>query len=242
VTKTAIFVEGQTELIFVRELLLKVFDYQNIWLECYTLFTDSKFHSTEYAYPNPSANSYFQIINVGSDANVLTRMLRRKEYMLNAGFSKIIGLRDMYSLEYRKQSGGKIDPAVTDKFKKGYSAQIKSPELMHFCFAIMEVEAWILGFDGCFEKIDDGLTQEYILHQLNHALNKLDPETHFFHPAEIIENLFALVGKNYSKSKGDVNQILGVITKEDFMQLYKANKCASFTQFCDCLPLPQWVN
>ena len=44
------FVEGQTELIFVRELLLKVFDFQNISLEYFNLVTDSNLRPAEYTF------------------------------------------------------------------------------------------------------------------------------------------------------------------------------------------------
>ncbi len=57
--KTAIFVEGQTELIFVRELLLKVFDFQNISLECFNLVTDSNLRPAEYAFSNAEAEYFF---------------------------------------------------------------------------------------------------------------------------------------------------------------------------------------
>ena len=52
--KIAIFVEGQTELIVVREYLLKWFNYENIEIECRTLFTDSKFHAFPYDFATPS--------------------------------------------------------------------------------------------------------------------------------------------------------------------------------------------
>jgi len=133
--KTAIFVEGQTELIFVREMLLKMFGYQNISLECYTLFTDSNFNSTEYPFPNPEAEYYFQIINVGNDASVLTRMLRRQRQLFKSGFSKIIGLRDMYSREYRKLSkGAEINQELNQKFILAHRNQITSTNVFFlFC-------------------------------------------------------------------------------------------------------------
>ena len=62
--KIAIFVEGQTELIFVREYLLKQFEYQGIDLECRNLFKDEKIQSAEYDFPNNEAEIHFQIINV----------------------------------------------------------------------------------------------------------------------------------------------------------------------------------
>jgi hypothetical protein len=39
--KVAVFVEGQAELILVRELLLKMYDYQDIGINCYNLICDN---------------------------------------------------------------------------------------------------------------------------------------------------------------------------------------------------------
>lgn len=234
--KTAVFVEGQTELVFVREFLLKVFEYQNIDVDCYTLFTDSKFILTEYPYPNPVAEFHFQIVNIGNDVSVLTRMRNRYLLLVNAGFQKIIGLRDMYSKQYRELAGNnRISLDINEKFRAGYLKQIENYGLMHFCFAIMEIEAWILGLCQCFERIESELTTQHIYKKLQYDLNGVDPETHFFHPANEIEKIFSLAGKNYNKSKGDISNILSRLGKDDFSYLYHENKCQSFNEFCDCL-------
>ncbi|SEW40281.1 protein of unknown function [Chitinophaga sp. YR573] len=237
-TKTAIFVEGQTELIFVRELLLKVFEYQNISLECFTLFTDVNFHATEYAFPNEHADHYFQIINVGSDQSVLTRILKREPQMKNAGFERIIGLRDMYSGEYRNLvKNQKIDDKINQKFIEGHRSQIKSDNIF-FSFAIMEIETWLLGLRKSFERMDNRLTPAFIHQHLGFDLNVDDPENIFFHPADNVEEIFKLVGQKYSKSKGDINALVSHIEKDDYLELLGSDKCQSFKEFYEYLQIP----
>jgi hypothetical protein len=234
--KTAIFVEGQTELIFVREFLLKMFEYQNVAIECFNLFTDSNFHPTEYAFPNDAAEYFFQIINVGNDQGVLTRMLRREKFMWDSGFNRIIGLRDMYSKQYRDEvKDHKISEEVNKKFVEGHGQQLKSKDAF-FIFAIMEVEAWLLGLRDCFEKMDNRLTIEYIEQKLGFNLDKIDPETFFFHPADKVDSIFKLIGKNYNKSKGDINALASFIDKIDYKELISSTKCTSFRNFVSCLP------
>ncbi|MDI9365395.1 MAG: DUF4276 family protein [Flavobacterium sp.] len=235
--KTAIFVEGQTELIFVRELLLKVFQYQNIALDCFTLFTDGKFNTTEYPFSNAGANFYFQIINVGNDASVLSRIVRREQRLWKEGFIRIVGLRDMYSKDYRDAvMNSTINQLVNEQFIKGTRARINSDKV-YFCFAIMEVEAWILGLRESFLKLDATLTADYIKTQLGLNLVDNDPEITYFHPAAIVEKVFALANRKYDKSKGEASAILNSIDREDFISLYKSNKCASFKEFCDFLSI-----
>ena len=236
--KTAIFVEGQTELVFVRELLLKVFEYQRIALECYTLFTDSSFIPAEYAFPNQEAEYFFQVINVGNDQSVLSRILRREEYMRHEGFVRIIGLRDMYSRQYREEAQNhKIDPILNQKFIVGARAQIKSTNT-YFSFAIMEVEAWLLGLRKVFAKMDERLTAEFIEEKLGFNLDTIDAEEAFFHPANQVNDLFGLIGKHYNKSKGDINAIVSHIAREDYFELLESDKCASFKEFLHFLDLP----
>ena len=200
--KTAIFVEGQTELVFVREYLLKEFDYQNIAIECYTLFTDSNFHPTEYAFPNNTATYHFQIINVGNDNAVVSRILRREKYLWNAGFSRIIGLRDMYSKSYREtvKEVGVIDVDLNEEFKRSTKEQIvnsaEKPSQIDFTFAIMEAESWVLGFHNCFEKINPLLTVRHIEEHLGFNLEEINPETTFFHPAKIMEQIYDLANES----------------------------------------------
>jgi hypothetical protein len=235
--KTAIFVEGQTELVFVREYLLKSFNYQDISIECYTLFTDVSLNKTEYAFPNSIANNFFQIINVGGDNSVLTRMLNREQYLWNVGFNRILGLRDMYSKNYRELTSkqGQIDESLNKEFIQETYNTLQSraiyPDKIDFCFAIMEGESWILGFHDCFEKINPLLNSTYINEKLGFDLEKLDPEITFFHPANVVKDIYQLVGENYSKSKGNIEAIMSTLQDEDFINLLNSGKCNSFKDF-----------
>lgn len=235
--RIAIFVEGQTELIFVREFLLKYFNYQNLSIECFTLFTDSCHLPTEYSFGNKEDIEYhFEILNVGNDKSVITRIKRRAQYMWDAGFERIIGLRDLYSKEYREAVQGQyIDPNENEKFVQGYRSQLNSDKIC-FSFAIMETEAWLLGLVDIFERMNSKLTIKYIEQQLGYNLESIDPETEFFHPAKEIDKIFKLAGfGSYDKSKGDVNSIVSYIHREDYITLLESNKCNSFKEFVSFL-------
>jgi hypothetical protein len=236
VIKTAIFVEGQTELVFIREYLLKMFDYQNIWLECYTLFADNNFNTTEYSFPNDTASHYFQIINVGNDNAVLSKLLKREQHLWNNGFHKIFGIRDMYSLQYREVvQNATISEGVNLKFTETARHTIdtlaEKAENNHFHFAIMETEAWQLGLKNCFTYLYRDLNTAFIAEKLGINLDQTDPEKTFFHPAAIIEDIYWLANREYNKSKGDINAIMGNVRKDDFIELSQSDKCRSFNNF-----------
>lgn len=232
--KTAIFVEGQTELIFVREYLLRFFEYQNIDLECRTLFSDGKFGSTEYDFPNSHAEFHFQIINVGGDTAVLSRLLKREKYLRQAGYEKIVGLRDMFTEEYQKLSG-RVDTEINAKFlaasKKAIESRATQPERISLCFATMETEAWMLGMFELLERTDEKLTPDFIQENLGIDLKVTDPETHFYQPSKDLDDIFQLIGKRYTKKKGDVEAIANVSEKADYENLLEKSVCSTFNQF-----------
>lgn len=235
VNKTAIFVEGQTELIFVRDLLMKAYDYQNLYINCFELGSDGSFKDKNSPFGHKSADFYFQIVLVGNDNSVLSAMLRREKWLEQQGFGRIIGLRDMYSADYLKQAGHRmIKNELNEKFIRGHNERIKSQK-MFLCFAIMEIEAWILGIESIFEKMFSELTISYISNKLGYDLSIIDPEHTFFKPSGDVEKIFDLVNYAYNKNIENIYSILGHLSKEDFAQLYNAEKCPSFTTFCNCL-------
>jgi hypothetical protein len=235
--KFAIFVEGQTELITVRELLLRKFNYV-VKIECITLFTEGKLRKVPYDFFNLNAQFHFLIINVGND-KVLSRILRREKLMWSAGYERIIGLRDMYSEEYRDISPQQIDPKATQKLIDDHNETIKNqsqyPEKIVMCFAIMEIEAWFLGMYQIFERLDTRLTVEYIRTQTGIDLEKVNPETEFFHPANQMEAIYKIAGLSYDKSKEVIEAIAKYLKQEDYTDLIKSGKCHSFHKFYQAL-------
>jgi len=238
--KTAIFVEGQTELILVREMLLRLFEYQNICLECFKLLKGNT-RPTEYPFGERSAVYYFQIISVGGDDAVLTSILKLEKYLWNSGFDRIIGLRDMFSKNYRKLSRErKIDLSLNQKFIEGSRKTIEEkaeqPDKIFFSFAIMEAEAWLLGIPIAFERMNEDLTIKNIAKSLNINLNEIDPETEFFHPSNQVKAIFDLTENKYKKRKGDVSALVNCMKKENYDMLHESEKCASFSTFYKHLP------
>ncbi|GHE73123.1 hypothetical protein [Roseivirga thermotolerans] len=236
--KTAVFVEGQTELILIREMLLRHFAYQEVSIACYTLFSDNKLNATDYSFPAPNefAETHFQIINVGGDNAVLTRLLNREQELINAGYDLILGLRDMFSENYIKIVKDRtIKKEISDKFIDGHNQQIRSkatrPESIRFHFAVMEAEAWFLGMPEALTRMDNRLTAEYIEEHRKYNIDEIDPETEFFHPANEVKAIYELVGRRYDKSKGDIDQLVNQVTKEDYETLDSGEKCESFSSF-----------
>ena len=238
--KVVIFVEGNTELIFVREYLRKRFEYEDLEIECRKR-QFNRFDEVPFQIPNPKAKFHFRIIDSGSDVKVLDDILEDEQFLRNLGYQKIIGLRDMYSENYIKivKQSKVIKADINQKFIDGSQARInreaKKPDSISFCFAIMEVEAWLLGIGEIWEK--KGISNQMIFKELGYDLSKIDPEVTFFHPAREVEKILAIAEKNYDKHAKEVESLVGKITKQDFETLIESNKCNSFKQFVSALSI-----
>jgi hypothetical protein len=238
--KIAIFVEGQAELIFVREYLLKRFDYQ-ISLLCQKLLYNERFDNVNYSIDNPDACFHFTIIDVGGDTSVLKNILKHELLLWNSGFDRIVGLRDMFSLEYKKiiKQPPQIKEEVNLNFiktaKNIIQTHAKRPTQIYFHFAIMELEAWFLGIPKLWER--KGLSSQNINEKLKLELSEIDPETTFLHPAETIKDILEIINQNYRKQAGEVESLMGYIEKQDFEDLHNSQKCNSFKEFTSSLAI-----
>ena len=232
--KVAIFVEGQAELIVVREMLLNVFEYQTIEIECRNLLEDWNTAKAEYDFVTPDAKYCFYILNVGNDERVLGAILEQETFLYKNGYHKIIGLRDMYGKKYRDKSK-QIDVTINQKFIAGTQLSInekaQQSSIIAFHYAIMEVEAWFLALPELLIGIDKNLTPSFILENLDIDLHQIDPETTFFHPAKTLNEIFKLIGRSYDKKKGTINELATLYCKDDYLLLGMSKKCKSFVDF-----------
>lgn len=240
--KVAVFVEGKAELRLVRDFLLNTYNWVNIGVECYELHA-SNLTYTQYHYPEEEASRrtcehFYQIVNVGTDASVLSVIRKRLLSLYRENFEKVIGLRDMYCDDYHYACGTprRIMADINQSFIDGHNSIIQTfpdAEKVKFFFAIMEVEAWFLAIPELFTRIDSRLTPEYIQEKLNVNLAN-DPETNIYHPAKTLGEILGLVGRKYGKHEHDISGILSHITPDDFEELMlNPNKCASFTAFIE---------
>ena len=95
--KVAIYVEGITEAAFVYQLIKE--HYQSDWtafrLECLNLDPQEAAKDLR-NYGDEAASDYFLIYDSCSDTAVSSDIMNRINSHLEAGFDKVVGLRDVY--------------------------------------------------------------------------------------------------------------------------------------------------
>lgn len=226
-TKFTVFVEGLAEQIFVRQLIYAWFGYdQNqIGFECLALHK-GKYANAPYDVGDINTSHYFyRIINTGNDNKVVQQVLSLSSNLVSKGFA-VLGLRDMYSQNYlenaKKRQCIEVHQDLNEKFITSVNFHLDSylPSHVrshtHVCFAIMEVETWILAMKGYehdeFDKI--------------------------FHPAETLKKEV----EGYDKHGNQIESLVSTWEKDDFLNLYHSGKCQSFNDFLRLLiPLESWV-
>lgn len=233
--KVCVFVEGQTEQVFVREFLLKWHQYQGVSVECYRILSKSTLPA-EYDIPNPDAHYHYQIVNVGNDGRVLSWLLERVPGLRDEGYEIVVGLRDMYCQKYREKSS-EISADLNQIFRDIVQTEIearlqKGASIVSFHFAVMEIEAWMLAMYPSLLKKFPSLTVENLSSVYDFDA---DIEQTIFHPADTLNEVFMLSGDTYDKHKSDANSILSCIDKSDFELLYNSGRCQSFRLFVDSL-------
>lgn len=226
--KVALFVEGLAEQVFVRDFLIQWYDWDinKVGLACYKLHAGNEYEAP-YQHGTVDSENYFQIFNVGNDSSVLSVMLDRADRLHNAGYSLVVGLRDMFSKVYHQKTFLKnneriIDPELNERFIQSAKEEIEAsskPLELQMHYAIMEVEAWLLGMPKFMEHLQD--------------IN--DPETDTYHPAEKLKELMEAMGSGYDKHSKDVESIIGNLDKKDYLTLYESGRCQSFRKFVDAL-------
>lgn len=185
-----------------------------------------------------NSENYFFLVNVGNDRSVLSSVIGRMKFLQNKGFQLVVGLRDMYSTQYIKDAGKReIVDAVSQKHIESVKSVLQGIEngaFVDFHFAIMEVEAWLLGMSGFLEKVDECLTTEYVRQNVGINLED-DPEKSIFHPAAELGKIYMLVGKQYDKHQSDISAIMSKLNTDDFIKLMESGKCQTFKRFAESL-------
>jgi hypothetical protein len=202
--KIALFVEGQTEQIFIQKLIEQVISPNKVTVSTYQLRAGAK-HTRNLIMLKAQTitqqtDYYFAIYDCGNDSKVKDDIIENSQSMKQKGFSMIIGLRDVYP------NNNKI--AHLRKYLNfGIPAYIPT----HIVLAVNEVEAWFLAEENHYSTIDSRLTLSKVNAIAGIDVSKDSTET-VDHPAKKLQLIY-----RYTKSKHKVNRTVNAL---DYANLY----------------------
>jgi hypothetical protein len=192
--KMAIFVEGYTEVVFMDRLIEEIANENKVRIEWRLIsggVTCPRTSRQIKAAQRDSGQEHFVVIfDCGGDDAVKSRMLMEYPHLTEAGYSKIICVRDVYP---------KFTYAEIPALKATLPKHVKTkPIVVDFILSIMEIEAWFLAEHSHFAKIDPAITLAAIVAGLQFDPEKDDMQLRPT-PADDLNKCYALGAKAYEK-------------------------------------------
>ncbi len=206
--KLAIFVEGLTEQILVRQMLQAVLDRNRIAIQTVKITgghnVRMSFTVMRAAHVDKRTDYFVLVYDCGGETNVKSYMLARRDKLISNGYSMVMGLRDVYP-NFSREEVPKLLRGLNHKLPQKKAAT-------HIYLAIMETEAWFLGEFRHLKKVSRKLTPGFINQHLG-----FNPQTENMEererPAEDMKRVYQLAGHDYTKKRDRLN---AVISKLDF--------------------------
>jgi hypothetical protein len=208
--KIAIFVEGQTEQIFVTKLLVEIAGEKNIGIQQEKSFTKNgkRLFTVIDASSNNTTQKYYALIrDCGGDSCVKSDILDSYLTLGRKEYTQILGLRDVYPT-----------PANNiPKLEQGLKYRVPTGGIpINIILAIMEIEAWFLAEVTHFSLIHPSLTHQLIVDTLSFDPITQDVETRP-HPSQDIKHIYRKAGFSYDKTKSRVQRTIHVL---DYPNIY----------------------
>lgn len=224
--KISIFVEGQTERIFVEKLLSEYFTSGKLKTISCKLIGERLTKILELG-NNINPEFYVLIFDVGGGERAVSVMLERADAMINSqGYNFLFALRDLNPELIANKN------ALIDKIERLF-ANYTFKDRMRFILAIKEIEAWFLGDYNLFSRINPSLTPQYIQSQTGYNLVNDNPED-YDRPAQIIDDISQLIGQRYKKKAKDAYRITHRIDYS-FLCVDALARVRSFAYFLKCI-------
>lgn len=238
--KYAVYVEGQSEMLFVADVLQKYSNYDpsRCGFLCINLNADDYERISFPQQGDMSSMDYYQIVNVNNDNLVVSKLKKDIPSLLAQGYNVIIGLRDVFGDVYKQLMNQKAE-INREMIEKMHSMQLTSIKpngcdcRLHF--AIMEYEAWMLAL---IEQYVVGKNKVFadLCKQLNIDMTSfVAPEESVFHPFPLVQKIFRACGDDYHKHGKESFSFLSTLECGDYDRLRNSGKCASFSKFISSL-------
>lgn len=225
--KLAIFVEGQTEQIFIDRFLREFITNSNLIIESLEASGGKKCprFTTVIAHEVPKPETKYEVLifNSCTDNRVVSDIRERYEGLKNNGYSSFIGIRDLYpDYIYSEKEEAK---------EEAYSV-LENFENITIIFATMEIETWFIAELNHYKNIDTDLTLIKIKEELLLDLENItNIERFIVEPAKKLHEIYQLVSLDYTKNSNST------IEKLDYENLYihTKEKVPSLKELIDTL-------
>lgn len=215
--KVAIFLEGQTEVEFVRHFIEAICGRRAVTYS-FSKQVGGRIEHVEIQHAD-DAVVFVMLVNCQNDDQVKTQIKEQYDSLVRAGYTKIIGLRDVYPLKFSDVD--KIERHLQTGVPKG-----KVDATMYL--AVMEVESWFLDEITHFQRIDQQLTEASVVSAGYDIVNLRGKD--WEHPAETLDAIYKLAGKRYRKKLRYIKRTVGALCANE-LYVSVRGRSESFDRF-----------
>ena len=200
VSKLALFVEGQAELVFVEKLLIELAGFHRISIERQVMHGGRVTHLS----PRGTKDGKFValLVNCECDGKVKSAIQERRSALKDQGYRWILGLRDLRP-EFKLNELGKASVGI----RYGLDDDLAVIDVI---FAVQELEAWFLKETSHFMRISAALTPPVVRQVARVDLDVIRIES-VSNPAVTLDRIYRAGGASYGKSLGDVNRVVAAL-------------------------------
>ncbi|WP_197495932.1 DUF4276 family protein [Methylomonas sp. DH-1] len=200
--KFAVFVEGFTEQEFAIRLLSELAGNHGISFEVQLQHQGKLSFSELRSHQSPTI--HVLVANCCNDGQVKSQIKDRYNSLKLAGYSLIVGLRDVYPFTHTE----------IDKLENSLLIGLPIGDLpIHLHLAIMEIEAWFLEETTHFQRIDNNINTSNLIASGfdTNSMHAYDLP----HPAETLAKIYNSVGKGYTKNRRQVQRTIDALSYEE---------------------------
>jgi hypothetical protein len=211
-SKLAIFVEGQTERIFIERLITEVASAHQVTFARFKGQGGGASGARQFVRlsgqrQSPPTRYYVQIVDSSTDNRVVSDINDTHANLTRAGFKAVLGIRDVFPA-----------PRASIPAMRAAMAQVLTGTALpvDVVLAVMEVEAWFLGEHNHLAKLDRPVALADVIAQLGFdpSVDNMEDRAH---PAEDLHNVYRLVGYAYKKRSTQVERTVNAL---DYTHLY----------------------
>lgn len=191
--KYAFFVEGFTEVLFVENVLKVLVGQKNLSYKIQSQRGGSTCPFRTIVVrdvPSLNAKYFFLICDCGGETNVKSYLLEQRQSLINAGYKKLYGIRDVYP-NFDRTEIHELDYKLLYRIPQ-------NPIPTKFILPIMEIESWMIAEWTFFQKFNSSITLSSI-----NAICGMDVSSgnteNIDEPANRLNDVLATVGGSYTK-------------------------------------------
>lgn len=204
--KLAIFVEGQTEQIFVQQLLSEIAGAKNVHFDVLQMSQNGTIRLLTLSNRSISQKYSVLIFDCQNDEKVKSVILEHRPALVSKGYSLILGIRDLYP--------SPLSDLQLIKSRLQYGVPTSEPRT-RILLAVSEVEAWFLQEKTHFNKVDGALNHSEFKSKFGFD-PEVDSAEDVHQPSSLLHDIYQSVNKAYRKSRKHVQRTVDAI---DFNEL-----------------------